>query len=170
MAIATGMRQGELLGVQWSDIDFDRQTVTVQRALQRVNGKLTTVEPKTERSRREIDLLPIVVPFLAEIRRRPIQSAQGYVFTGTTGQPLDGTAITERLHARLAELGLPRVTFHALRHTTATLALVAGVDARVVMELLGHSQIGLTLNTYSHVIRAQKHDASERISRLLELA
>ena len=167
IAIATGMRQGELLGLQWSDIDLERQTVTVRRALQRVGGTLITVEPKTEQSRREIDLLPMALPFLAELRRRPIQSAQGYVFTGPTGQPLDGTAVTKRLQARLADLGLPRVTFHALRHTTATLALVAGVDARVVMELLGHSQISLTLNTYSHVIRAQKQDAAERMNALL---
>ena len=167
VAISTGMRQGELLGLKWSDIDLERGTASVRRALQRVDGKLQTVETKTERSRRDVPLTALAVDALRELRRRPVQSAAGYVFVGATGSPLDGTAVTKRLQARLAEAGLPRVTFHALRHTTASLLLAKGVHPRIVMELLGHSQISLTMNTYSHVIPSLERDAAEQMNALM---
>jgi len=167
VAISTGMRQGELLGLQWSDIDLERGTATVRRALQRVDGKLQTVETKTDRSRREVPLTGLAVEALRQLKRRPIQSAAGYVFTSSTGAPLDGTNVTKRLQSRLAAAGLPRVTFHALRHTTASLLLAKGVHPRVVMELLGHSQISLTMNTYSHVIPSLERDAADMLNGLL---
>lgn len=167
VAISTGMRQGELLGLQWSDIDLERGTTTVRRALQRVDGKLRTVETKTDRSRRDVPLTALAVDALRELRRRPVQSAAGYVFTSSTGAPLDGTNVTKRLQSRLAAAGLPRVTFHALRHTTASLLLAKGVHPRVVMELLGHSQISLTMNTYSHVIPSLERDAAEQMNALM---
>lgn len=167
VAMSTGMRQGELLGLKWSDVDLESGTASVRRALQRVNGSLQTVETKTERSRRDVPLTALAVDALCDLRRRPVQSAAGSVFTAATGLPLDGTNVTKRFQARLAAIGLPRVTFHALRHTTASLLLAGGTHPRVVMELLGHSQISLTMNTYTHVIPALERDAAEQMNALL---
>jgi integrase len=169
-AIALGLRQGELLGLRWSDVDLAAGTVTVRHALQRVDGNLQLVETKTARSRRTIPL-PIVA---AEALRQHQETVSRdgrflamYVFTSSTGTPLDGPNVTKRYQKRLGAAGLPRMTFHALRHTTASLLLAQGAHPRVVMELLGHSQISLTMNTYSHVIPALQRDAADRMDVLL---
>ena len=92
---------------------------------------------------------------------------QGLVFTTPIGTPLDGTAVTKGFHRLLDKAGLPQRRFHDLRHSCATLLLVQGVSPRVVMDVLGHSQIGLTMNTYSHVIPDLRRDAAVRIEQLL---
>jgi integrase len=168
LAIATGLRQGELLGLRWSDVDLTHGTLRVRHALQRVEGSLQLVETKTARSRRTVTLPAVAVEALRVHRTAqdgPIGSM--YVFTTAVGTPLDGTNVTKRLQAVLAGAGLPRVTFHALRHTTASLLLAQGVHPRVVMEQLGHSPIRLTLDTYSHVIPALERDAANRMNAML---
>ena len=90
----------------------------------------------------------------------------GLVFTTPIGTPLDGTAVTKSFQRILASAGLPQRRFHDLRHSCATLLLVQGVSPRVVMDLLGHSQIGLTMNTYSHVIPDLRRDAARRMEEL----
>jgi integrase len=92
---------------------------------------------------------------------------EGLVFTTPKGTPLDGTAVTKQFHHVLERAGLRQRRFHDLRHSCATLLLVQGVSPRVVMDLLGHSQIGLTMNTYSHVIPDLRQDAADRIDQLL---
>jgi site-specific recombinase XerD len=89
------------------------------------------------------------------------------VFTTTIGTPLDGSNVTHRLQAILEHAGLPRMRFHDLRHAAASLLLAQGVSPRVVMEILGHSQISLTLNTYSHVIPALQSAAADHMERIL---
>src|SRR5712691_1785309 len=91
----------------------------------------------------------------------------GLVFTTPIGTALDGTAVTKEFHRVLDRAGLPQRRFHDLRHSCATLLLVQGVSPRVVMDLLGHSQIGLTMNTYSHVIPDLRRDAADRMQDLL---
>jgi integrase len=165
LAIATGLRQGELLGLQWSDVDLDQRVLTVRAALQRINGQPTLVETKTARSRRTVPLPGLAVTALREqrLRGRPL----GYVFTDSRGMPLHGTGVTRSLHAVQARLGLPAIRFHALRHTAASLLLAQGVHPRVVMEMLGHSTIALTMNTYSHVIPALQREAADTMDTLL---
>jgi integrase len=92
----------------------------------------------------------------------------GLVFTTAIGTPLDGTAVTKSFHHVLDRAGLPQRRFHDLRHSCATLLLVQGVSPRIVMDVLGHSQIGLTMNTYSHVIPDMRRDAAQRIEDLLQ--
>ncbi len=92
----------------------------------------------------------------------------GLVFTGPEGKPLDGTAISKQFHEHLKHARLPQRRFHDLRHSCATLLLVQGVSPRVVMDVLGHSQIGLTMNTYSHVIPELPREAAERMEDLLK--
>ena len=176
VALAVGLRQGEALALHWEDLDFDRASLTVRYALQRIGGKLRLVEPKSLRSRRTISLPHFAVTAFREQRARQMRERlwagsrwqeHGFVFTSTLGTPLDGSAVTRRLHRLLGDAGLPQQRFHDLRHSAASLLLVQGVHARVVMEILGHSQISLTLNTYSHVIPALQEDAARRMEELL---
>lgn len=176
VALAAGLRQGELLGLRWEDVDLDAGRLTVRHALQRVNGTLQLVEPKTRLSRRTIVLPAFAVNALHEHRKRQLRERLwagsrwqegGFVFTSTIGTPLDGSNVTHRLQRLLRDAGLPKQRFHDLRHSAASLLLVQGVHARVVMEMLGHSQISLTLNTYSHVIPSLQEEAAQRMQELL---
>ena len=176
LAIATGMRQGELFGLRWEDVNWGRKTLSVRGALQRVDGRPTFVEPKTERSRRTIPL-----PSLALHALRAQQALQdelrllagerwqewGLVFTSTRGTPLDASNANARLHKLLAEAGLPRQRFHDLRHCSASLLLQGGVGMRAIMGRLGHSQIGLTMNTYAHLSPQLERDAADALDRVL---
>jgi integrase len=176
VAVALGLRLGEILGLRWSDVDLETGTIRVAQALQRVGGRLTFVEPKSERSRRTIPMPPLVARALRAHRSRQLEErlAGGpawnefdLVFTTTVGTPLDARNVTRRFQSALELAGLPRLRFHDLRHTCATLLLAEGVPARVVMETLGHSQISLTMNTYAHVLPPLQRQAAERMEALL---
>ena len=178
VALGTGLRQGEILGLAWTDIDLVAETLTVRNALQRVNGKLELVEPKSTTSHRVVALPDFVVEALRAHRTRQRtdrllagsrwhDDPRWLVFTTTVGTPMDGIAVTRRFQARLAAAGLPRQRFHDLRHACASLMLAQGVAPRVVMETLGHSQISLTLNTYSHVIPALGRAAADQMDAML---
>jgi len=179
VAVALGLRQGEILGLRWADVDFDVSTITVCQALQRVDGRLTFVEPKSRRSRRTIPMPPTVARALRAHRARQLEerltggpdwNEYDLVFVSTTGTPLDGRNLTRRFQAVLERAGLPRMRFHDTRHTCASLLLAQGVQPRVIMETLGHSQIGLTLNTYAHVIPELQREAAERMEEVLAWA
>lgn len=176
LTLAVGLRQGEALGLRWEDLDLDLGTLTVRRALQRVGGQLTYVEPKSSTSRRTIPLPPTTVADLRAHRRRQIAERlqaggrwrdHGLVFTSTIGTPCDGTAVTRHLHELLAAAGLPRLRFHDLRHASASLMLSQGVHPRLVADMLGHSQTSLTLNTYGHVIPSLRREAADRMEEVL---
>jgi len=176
VGLALGLRQGEILGLRWSDVDLEAGTIRVAQALQRVNGRLEFVEPKSQTSRRTIPLPATVARALRAHRSRQLEDrlAAGarwhdsdLVFTTALGTPLDSRNVTRRFQAALERAGLPRLRFHDLRHTAASLMLAQGVPARVVMETLGHSQISLTLNTYSHVVPALQREAADRMEAVL---
>jgi integrase len=171
-----GLRQGEALGLRWDEVDLDMGYIRITKQLQRIHGSPQLVEPKTERSRRTLVMPPMITRSLREHRARQGQEKAaargrwvetGLVFTTPIGTPLDGTAVTKGFHHLLKQAGLPQRRFHDLRHSCATLLLVQGVSPRVVMDLLGHSQIGLTMNTYSHVIPDLRRDAAQRMQDLL---
>jgi integrase len=176
VALALGLRQGEALGLLWEDVDLEAGTLAVRHALQRVDGRLQLVEPKTFRSRRNLFMPRVVVEALNAHRKRQLLdrlvagsrwTEAGLVFTSSIGTPLDGRNVTQRFQAQVERAGLPRQRFHDLRHGCASLLLAQGVSPRVVMETLGHSQIGLTLGTYSHVIPALQRDAADQMERVL---
>jgi len=176
VALALGLRQGEALGLQWSDVDLDAPSLRVGRALQRLNGRLQLVAPKTKLSRRMITLPTAVADALREHRVRQVQARlmagsawidSDFVFTNRRGGPLQGGLVTESFQRLVEDAGLPRMRFHDLRHSCATLMLVQGVPARVVMETLGHSTITLTMNTYSHVMPSLKREAADAMDRIL---
>jgi integrase len=176
VALTMGLRQGEALGLRWQDVDLDLGYIRVSKQLQRIGGRLQLVEPKTARSRRSLAMPRAIVTAVREHRSRQETERRlagdrwteaGFVFTTPEGKPLDGTAITKQFHRHLERAGLAQRRFHDLRHSCATLLLVQGVSPRVVMDVLGHSQIGLTMNTYSHVIPELRREAADRMDHLL---
>jgi integrase len=177
VALALGIRQGEALGLKWSDIELDTATLRVRRASQRIPHHGTQlVETKTERSRRTLVMPPIVTSALRAHRARQAMErlAAGerwvdndLVFPSARGTLADGPNITHRFHRLLQQAGLQQMRFHDLRHACASLLLVQGVHPRVVMETLGHSQISLTMNTYSHVLPALQREAAEKMEAVL---
>ena len=179
VAIASGLRQGELFGLRWEDVDLATGTLTVRHALQRVSGAPTLVEPKTALSRRTVTLPGSAIGALRAQRVRQLEERLvagsrwrdgGFVFASTIGTPLEPSNVSARLHKLLAEAGLPRQRFHDLRHCAASLLLAGGVAPRTIMGILGHSQIGLTMNTYAHLSPTLEHDAARALDAVLGVA
>lgn len=176
VALAVGLRQGEALALEWKDVDLERSTLTVRATLQRVDGKLVRLEPKTARSRRTVHLPGVAVEALRQHRERQAEERQlagtrwverGLVFPSTIGTPQDARNVVRHFHQTLDLLGFPRQRYHDLRHTCASLLLAQGVHARTVMEVLGHSQISLTMDTYSHLMPSVMRDAATRMDAVL---
>ncbi len=176
LALATGMRRGELLGLKWQDINFVQGVLQVQRALTRMPTGLgyKETEPKTRKSRRSIVLTAFAVEALKkhQARQLELKKAAGdaweehdYVFCNAAGRHLHpGHDVLEELKKLLKKVGLPDVRFHDLRHSTATLLLSKGVHPKVVQEILGHSEISMTLDTYSHVLPTMQKAAMEGLN------
>ena len=176
VALAVGLRKGEALGLRWDDIDLETGTIAVRHSLQRIDKKLQLVEPKSARSRRTLALPSVLQTALRAHRARQLEERlragstwqeTGFVFTTPIGMPLDGANVSRAFHRALEAAGLPRQRFHDLRHAAASLMLAQGVPARVVMEALGHSQISLTMNLYSHVVPALLQDAADKMDAAL---
>jgi len=177
LAVTTGLRRGELLGLRWDDIDLDRGRVTVRRTLQQVAGKgQVPLEPKTPRSRRTVALSMLTVEALrhhqeiqAEASRQAGSAWQdtGAVFATSIGTPFEGGVVSRTFQSDLSAAGLPRVRFHDLRHTCATLLLEGDTNPKVVQEMLGHSTIVLTLDVYSHVLPHMQERAATVFDRVL---
>jgi integrase len=178
LAVTTGMRRGELLGLRWSEVDIPGGALAVTGSLQRVTGKgLVRVEPKTGRSRRRILLTPTAIAALR--RHQGAQAAerlaaadwwqdQGLVFCSELGTPLEpGNMLRRSFHPLLHRAGLPWIRFHDLRHTAATVMLGRGVHPKIASEMLGHATVGITLDTYSHVTETMQRVATEEIEAAL---
>lgn len=169
LALATGMRQGELLGLRWEDIDFDAGFVRVQRQLGR-DGVLA--EPKTASGRRTIDLPSSAIGALRSHRRErearpPTPGFHEPVFCTRTGRPLCWRNVSRAFQAHLRQAALPAVPFHALRHTAVALLIRQGVHPKVVQERLGHSSAATTLDYYGHLLPGLGRDAATRLDALL---
>ena len=176
VAVAVGLRQGEALGLRWQDVDFEAGLIHARFELQRLEGRFHLVELKSRRSHRTLAMPPYIAEKLREhgARQReehlllgPEWHDNDLVFTSHTGLPLDGKNVTRSFQRLLKRVGLPRRRFYDLRHSCATLLLVQGVPARVVMEILGHSQIGLTMNTYTHVLPELNRAAANGMQNFL---
>ena len=176
MSIACGLRQGEALGLKWSDVDLERKTIRLRQGLQVVDKQRQIIELKTERSRRTLALPDQIVSVLRthctkQKEQRLAAGARwqdtGFVFTTPYGRPRDGCNTTRDFKRLLTSAGLPPFRWHDLRHSCASFLLAQGVSARVVMEILGHSDIRLTLNTYSHVMPSLQQDAADQMDSLL---
>jgi len=161
LALLTGMRRGELLGLKWEDIDLDRGSLAVRRTLSRGKGGTWELsQPKTASGRRSIALPASCVTSLRKhkatqnaerLRLGEIWDDQDFVFTNRTGGPLHVNSLALQFAKLTKATALPKIRFHDLRHTSATLLLAQGVNPKIVQERLGHADISMTLNRYSHV-------------------
>lgn len=186
LALATGMRRGELMGLKWQDIDFATGTLQVRRTLSRIPSKLSAergrgfeeAEPKTKKSRRSIVIAPFAMETLKQHRLRqreaklqagPAWKEHDYVFCTSVGTHLHPDRdILSQLKILLKKAGLPPIRFHDLRHSVATLLLSTGIHPKVVQEILGHSQISITMDIYSHVLPTMQQEAIARLNTAIE--
>ena len=185
-ALYLGMRQGEILGLRWEDVDLERKVLRVTGALHRIPRDQRSdpevlfkiLEPKTKRSRRTLRIPEPLVALLTVQRQRQgearlrIGSAwhepiAGLVFTRPTGDPVEATGMTHRFETALRRAGLTVRRFHDLRHAAATLMLASGTELKVVSTVLGHSTIGITADTYADVLQELHDDAADRFTRLI---
>ncbi len=172
LALATGMRRGELLALKWQDLDFATKTLHVRRIYTRAAGnRYIEAEPKTEKSRRSIALPALVVDLLLQHREKQVQMRRqageawqehDLVYCTSLGTPLNPSKVIDRYKALLKRAGLPDIRFHDLRHSAATILLTMGIHPKVVQELLGHHQISMTMDIYSHVMPALHKDAMDK--------
>jgi integrase len=178
LAVGTGMRQSEMLGLAWADVDFDRASVSVRQQLVFVPGAgFSFCEPKTAKGRRAIALPTFIVEALRQHRKAqlaerlalgPEWTDLSLVFPNELGKPLErGNLVRRSFLPLLKRAELPRIRFHDLRHTAATLLLSQGTHPKVVQERLGHSTIAVTLDVYSHVLPNLQADAAAKLDSLL---
>jgi integrase len=175
LALTTGLRRGELLALRWDDIDLRSRQLRVCRAMQRIDGKLQIVEPKTSSSRRTVVLPRLAVRHLQEHKKRQHAERKalgagwrehGLVFASSIGTPVEPRNVNRRWDELRQRAGLDWLRLHDLRHGCATLLLAKGVPDRVIMEVLGHAEIGVTMNTYAHVLPVLRQEAADAIDEL----
>ncbi|HXG36563.1 MAG TPA: tyrosine-type recombinase/integrase [Dehalococcoidia bacterium] len=180
LAITTGLRQGELLGLRWKDIDLKTGVVHVRQALQWLPGqKASFRQPKTHRSERPVAISKTLIARLNEHRRKqlegrllagPLYQDHDLVFATSVGTPIHPDSLRRSWRAVLKQAGISPLRFHDLRHIHASLLLAQGTHPKVVSERLGHSAIGITMDTYSHTLPNLQREAAELLEQLLEAA
>ena len=178
LALATGMRRGELLGLQWGDIDLDRGVLRVERSLEETKAGLRFKPPKTKRGRRNITLPPDAVAMLRahKVKQLELRLVLGLgkiepstlVLSDVEGEPLKPHTVSRAWQRVVVAKGLPRVSFHALRHTHASMLIRAGVDILTISRRLGHSAAAITLDVYGHLIEGADAAAAKAIEGVLK--
>jgi len=166
LAANTGMRRGELLGLRWNDIDIHEQRLSVNRALISVGYELHESRGKTRTARRTIDLDERTITILTAISTG--RDHDDYVFCHHDGTPIHPHVVSDAFKKLVARSPLPRIRFHDLRHTHATLLLKAGVPIKVVSERLGHATPGFTMATYQHVLPGMQQEAARTFAAILD--
>jgi integrase len=176
LALYLGLRRGELLGLRWTDVDSAAGVLQVRQSLQRIGGELRAVTPKTRSSRRTVPLIGVGVDALREHRQRQTAERQaaglawqdtGYVFTTTTGTPIEPDNLRRSWYPIREVAGLGDVVFHGLRHTCVTLLLNLGVPPHIVRDIVGHSDIDVTMTIYAHVSLDEKRAALGKLDEHL---
>ncbi|MEU3477147.1 tyrosine-type recombinase/integrase [Streptomyces sp. NPDC033754] len=176
LAIALGFRRGEIVGLRWENVDLDKREIRVRTQRQRVGGEVYEDDPKGRRRKQTLPLPGICVAPLRWQRMRQATMREqagekweetGYVFTTRTGKPIEPRNLYRSFTRVAKNAGLRVIRLHDARHGTATLLTAAGVAPRVVMEILGHSQIAVTMNVYAHVVQDTQREAVSHMDRLL---
>lgn len=178
LALATGMRRGELLGLQWGDIDLDAATLRVERSLEETSAGLRLKSPKTKSGRRNITLPAEAIARLRAYKIEQMQfrlavgankiEADTLVFTDLHGKPLKPHTVSRAWRRVVAAKKLPEVTFHALRHTHASVLIRKGVDILTISRRLGHYKPSVTLDVYGHLISGADKAAADAIGGVLK--
>ncbi|MDR3703059.1 MAG: site-specific integrase [Candidatus Sulfopaludibacter sp.] len=176
-AIALAYRQGEALALQWPDVDFEKDSLTVRQSIQRIAGKLTITPTKKDKIH-SVPLPAVTKSALLAHKTRQDEERRlagarwqetGFVFTTLIGTPIDARSVIRRFHQILETSSLPRIRFHDLRHSAATLLLAQGVSPRYISELLGHAQVSFTMQTYAHVLPHVQREAAAKMNEILSL-
>jgi integrase len=184
LAITTGMRQGEMLGLQWPDVDLDVGKVTISRSLHRTKRRrdpdnpepwFELRHPKTTGSRRTLDIPPVTVDALRDHQARQREQRllagaswqeQKLIFTTRTGTPVDTTNILHQFQQILKIAGLAKMRFYDLRHTHASLLIAEGAHPKKIAERLGHASIKLTMDLYGHLFEGSDKESADRMQRI----
>ena len=166
--LTTGLRRGELLGLKWSDIDLEKGDLRVQRQIGRIDGKIIEMPLKTKNAYRTLPLSADAISVL-KMQKCKVGNSE-WVFPSPTGGPMSPDSVLHMLHRVLKRAGLPKVRFHDLRHTFATMALQNGVDVKTVSSMLGHYSAGFTLDTYAHVTTDAQLKAAQAMGSILSHA
>lgn len=176
LALATGMRRGEVLALRWSDVDLKGGTLQVVQSLEVTDDGLRFKPPKTRRSRRTITLPASVVEVLSDHKARQAEERlqlglgkdeRGLVFAQVSGEPVNPDNFSNEFKRVAKRAGVRPITFHGLRHTHITNLLREGVHPKIASERAGHSSVAITLDTYSHVVAGLQEDAALRIDASL---
>ena len=167
LAVQTGLRRSEVLGIRWGDIDWAASRLSVRRALIRMRAGALDVRPPKSRRARVVALMPESVSLLGALREESMEAGLphgpfDYVFCGPGGAPVDPDSVTQSFRRAASRAGLEGFRFHDLRHTHASLLMSENVHPKVVSERLGHSDVVITLNLYSHVLPSVQEEAAER--------
>lgn len=172
----TGLRRGEACGLRWADVDLEAATIQIRQQIVQLGWRTETGAPKSDAAERIVALAPATVTVLAAHRRRqknqrlakgPTWVDTGLVFTSDDGTPLHPAWVTAQFTQLVREAQLPPIRLHDLRHGAATHALSAGVDVKVVQDMLGHSSSTLTRDTYTSVVEQVKHQAAGAVARII---
>jgi len=176
MAVSTGLRQAELLGLRWRDIDLDMCSISVSQVLYKRQGICQFKEPKTNHSRRRVDMTPKLALFLREYKAererlhlelRKQLTLDDLVFGSLEGNSLDPSVLSHDFARVVKRAGLENVRFHDLRHTFASLMLFKGAKPKVISEALGHASVAFTMDIYSHIIEGMQSDAMALLDEVL---
>lgn len=172
LAVSCGMRRGEILGLTWDDIDLENRTIHISKNLVMADGKAIIRQPKTNAGRRTISLPEVTAEALKHERKTQLKTRleyQGYnlVCCWENGSFIRPDYITHKFVKIVKYLDLPKVSFHDLRHTHATLLLQKGVHPKIVQERLGHASISMTLDTYSHVMPSMQREAADKMDDII---
>ena len=177
LAVSTGMRMGELLGLKWEDLDKEQAALHIQRQLTRLHGiGLRLMPPKTKAATRRIDLGQQSLEVLKQHQERQFQDMatagdrweeNDLIFASTIGTFINPSNLRREFKPLLKKAGLPQIRFHDLRHTAASLMLNNGVPVIVVSRRLGHAQPSITLDVYAHLIPSKQQEAAALMDELL---
>ena len=168
IGLTTGLRRCELLGLKWSDIDLEKGDLRVQRQIGRIDGKIIEMPLKTKNAYRTLPLSTDAISVL-KMQKCKVGNSE-WVFPSPTGGPMSPDSVLHMLQRVLKRAGLPRIRFHDLRHTFATMALQNGVDVKTVSSMLGHYSAGFTLDTYAHVTTDAQLKAAQTMGNILSCA
>jgi integrase len=175
-ALSTGLRQAELLGLRWRDVDLDKRAISVCQVLYKRRGVCEFKEPKTRNSRHYVSMTPKLAAYLKEYKAEKeslnlhiarLLHLDDLVFYNIEGRPLDPGVLSHSFSRIAKRAGLENVRFHDLRHSFASLMLLRGAKPKVISEALGHASVAFTMDVYSHIIEGMQQDAMALLDEVL---
>lgn len=175
-ALNTGLRQAELLGLRWRDIDLDLRSISVCQVLYKRRGVCEFKEPKTSHSKRLVSMTPKLADYLGDYKAEReslslhlgrLLKPDNLVFSNVEGEPIDPNVLSHNFAKIVKRAGLESVRFHDLRHTFASLMLLRGTKPKVISEALGHASVAFTMDVYSHIIEEMQSDAMALLDQVL---